>query len=92
MTKTLNVQTLCYIIFSIGIVSSVALIIGAIVGVAYLLNRAMIALVDISRNISLLYHHADSFVQLLILCLLAFIAIKAICFAVRNVRKEITAW
>lgn len=92
MNKTLNTQTFCYIIFSIGIITSVALIIGALVAVAYMATLAMTALCQVATTISLLYQHADSFVQLLIICLLAFIFYKLVCLFIHSVRKEVQAW
>ena len=93
VNKTLiNTNVLCYIIFSIGIIGSVALIIGAIVAVAYILNKAVIFLCQTVASTASLYHHADSLVQLIILCILGFIAYKFIYLFIRSVRKEVAAW
>lgn len=93
MNKTLvTTNTVYYIIFSIGIIASVALIIAGLVAVAYILNIAMVALCQIATNIQSLYAHADSFVQLLVLCLLALLFCKLAGFCVRCIKKEVSAW
>lgn len=91
-TSRINMNTLCYLIFSIGIVASVALIIAAVVAVAYLLDLAMTELCQFAANISELYHHADSFVQLLVLCLLAFLCYTLVRTFVRMVSREVHTW
>lgn len=93
VNKTLiNTTTLCYIIFSIGIVASLALIIAAVVAVAYMLALAMTELCQLASTISDLYHHADSFTQLIVLCLLAFLTYKLVRTFVIMVHKEAQAW
>jgi hypothetical protein len=93
VNKTLiNTQTFCYIIFSIGIIGSVALIIGAMVAIAYILDKAVIFLCQTVASITSLYHHADSLVQLIILCILAFIAYKLVCLFIHSVKREVARW
>lgn len=93
MNKTLlNTNTICMIVFSIGIVSSVAIIIAAVVAVAYMLDIAMTALSQIANNISSLYGHADSFTQLIVICLLAFLFYKLARAFLRMACKGVATW
>jgi hypothetical protein len=89
-SKTLfvpNIQMVSLAIFAIGIISTFALLIGAIVAVAWLLNLAMTAVCEIAGHISTLYTGSDSFTRLLIICIIGYALARVIRSAYRSFQK-----
>jgi vacuolar-type H+-ATPase subunit I/STV1 len=89
-SKTLftpNIQTMSLIIFAIGIITTFALLIAAIVSVAWLLNLAMSVVCEIAGHISTLYSGSDSFTRLLIICIIGYALARVARSAYRSLRK-----
>ena len=83
---TPSVQTGILVIFSLGVLTSITLIIAALVAVAWLLNLAMTAIAELSTNIAHLFTHADPFTQLLLLCVVGYCLFKLARSAYRSLK------
>ncbi len=79
-----NAQTCMLLIFSMGVIATFALIVGAIVVVAYVLNLAVQTLVTFTSTIVTLYAHSDSAIQLLMIVLAGYCLIKLVRFLIRR--------
>lgn len=75
-----NAQTCMFLIFCIGVVATFALIVGAIVAAAYVLNLAMATLVTMTSAITTLYVHSDPAIQLLMIVLAGYCLVKLVRF------------
>ena len=84
-TLSLNYQMCVYIIFSIGVLATGALILAGLVALAFLLNLAISVFCEIAGHISNLYTSADSFTKLLMLCILGYVLFRVY----RHVCKEV---
>ena len=67
-----NVQVCMGIIFSLGVVTGVVLLLGALIAAAYLLNVAVGAVAELGSHITSVYNHSDSLMQFFILFLLLY--------------------
>jgi hypothetical protein len=65
-----NVQVCIGIIFSLGVVAGVALLLGALIVAAYLLNVAVGAVAELASHITSVYSRSDSLMQFFMLFLL----------------------
>jgi hypothetical protein len=79
-----NAQTCMFLIFCIGVVATFALIVGAIVAAAYVLNLAVATLVTLASAIDTLYLHADPAIQLLMIVLAGYCLVKLVRFLTRR--------
>lgn len=89
-SKTLftpNLQMVSLAIFAIGIITTFALLIAAIVAVAWLLNLAMSVVCELAANITTLYTSSDSFVKLLIICIIGYVLARIARRAYSSLRK-----
>jgi len=75
------------VIFSIGVVAAIALLIAALVAVAWLVNLAMATVAELSSSIASLYGRADPFTQLLIICCVAYGLYRVVRSVFRSLRK-----
>lgn len=71
------------IIFSIGVVASIALILCALIVAAYLLNIAVSALAELAGNIASVYNRSDSLMQFFMLFLMLYCAFHVVRFVAR---------
>jgi hypothetical protein len=71
------------IVFSIGVIASLALILGALIAVAYLLNVAVSALAELASNIASVYNRSDSLMQFFMLFIGCYIAFHVVRFVAR---------
>jgi hypothetical protein len=83
-----NIQLIIAIIFSLGTVAAIALVLGALIAVAYLLNIAVSALAELATNIALVYGRSDSLTQFLMLFLLAYGVFHVVQFVARPIAKR----
>jgi hypothetical protein len=74
-TLTLDSRVLL-IIFSLGIMTALAVIVGAIWLVGYLLNLTISVYVEIAQHLAAIYLHADPFTQLLMFCIIGYILVR----------------
>ncbi|GCF11776.1 hypothetical protein [Dictyobacter arantiisoli] len=70
---TPNFQLCFFIIYSIGLLASIALVLAAIMAVVYILNLTMTVIGEGIAHIASLYSSSDSFTKLLLLCILGYI-------------------
>lgn len=75
-----SAQTCMFLIFCIGVVATFALIVGAIVAAAYVLNLAVATLLTLASSIITLYNHSDPVIQLLMLVLAGYCLVKLVRF------------
>jgi magnesium-transporting ATPase (P-type) len=71
------------IIFSVGVVASLALVLGALIAVAYLLNVAVSALGELASNITSVYGRSDSTMQFFMLFLMFYGVFHVVRFVTR---------
>lgn len=79
-----SAQTCMFLIFSIGVVATFALIVGAIVAAAYVLNLAVQTICEISVHIASLYISADPTIKLLMIVLASYCLVKLVRFLTRR--------
>lgn len=84
---TPNLQVCFVAVFGLGVISAFALVIAALVAVAYLLNLAMGVLVECCTHIAALYAGSDSAIKLFILFLIGYCLVKLVRSASRSLRK-----
>jgi len=72
------------IIFSIGVVASIALVLAAVIAAAYLLNVAVSALGELAGNIASVYSRSDSLMQFFMLFIGCYIAFRMACLMIRT--------
>ncbi len=76
------------LIFSLGVVASFALVLGALIMAAYLLNLAVSALVELATNITSVYNRSDSLMQFFMLFLGCYIAFHVVRHVARPLSKR----
>lgn len=64
------------IIFCFGVIASIALLLAALLAVSYLLNLTLAVIGEVAAHIAALYASSDNVVKLLMLCLVAYAAVK----------------
>lgn len=84
---TPNAQLGIMLVFSLGVLAAIALLIAALVAVAWFLNLAMATVAELSSNISALYGHSDAFTQFLLVCVVGYCLARVIRSASRSFRK-----
>lgn len=77
-----NAQACMFLVFSIGVVATFALIVGAIIAAAYVLNLAVQTLCELSTHLASLYLSADPAIKLLMIILAGYCLIKLVRFLV----------
>lgn len=78
MLSKIQPQQALMAVFAIGVLASFALVIGAVVAVAWLITLAMTAICEASNTIGALYSGSDSIVKLLIIAALAYCLASAV--------------
>lgn len=79
-------------VLAIGTMGCLALVLGALIAVAALLNLALSTLVELSTHLSLVYQHADSTGQLLVWLVGGYLLVKVSPLVVRSVARSLRSW
>lgn len=73
-----SAQTCMLLVFCMGVVATFALIVGAIVAAAYMLNLAVATVVGLASTIATLYMRSDPAIQLLMIVLAGYCLVKLV--------------
>jgi hypothetical protein len=84
---SLNYQMCVYLIFSIGVLATGALILAGLVALAFLLNLSITVFCEVAGHIGALYSSADSFTKLLMLCIVGYVLFRVCRHVTREVRN-----